>query len=51
MRDAPPKSLQVRQLTALHSSASKIASFFLGVTFLLTLWWGRRDWLCVESLA
>lgn len=25
--------------------ASKIASFVLGFGFLLTLWWGRRDWL------
>ena len=25
--------------------ASKVASFVLGVCFLLTLWWARKDWL------
>lgn len=25
--------------------ASKVASFVLGLGFLATLWWGRRDWL------
>lgn len=26
-------------------TASKIASIVLGVGFLVTLWWSRRDWL------
>jgi hypothetical protein len=30
--------------------ASKIASFVLGVCFLLTLWWGKRDWLTVLTV-
>lgn len=27
--------------------ASKVASIVLGVCFLLTLWWSRRDWLTI----
>ncbi|KAI1333854.1 peptidase M50B-like-domain-containing protein [Xylariaceae sp. FL0016] len=30
--------------------ASKVASFVLGVCFLLTLWWGKRDWLTVLTV-
>ncbi|CAK7205817.1 hypothetical protein SEUCBS139899_008596 [Sporothrix eucalyptigena] len=30
--------------------ASKIASFVLGGCFLLTLWWGKRDWLTVGTV-
>ena len=30
--------------------ASKIASLALGVAFLLTLWWGRRDWLTIVTI-
>ncbi|XP_044717478.1 peptidase m50B-like domain-containing protein [Hirsutella rhossiliensis] len=30
--------------------ASKIASIVLGVCFLLTLWWGKRDWLTVLTV-
>lgn len=30
--------------------ASKIASLVLGVTFLMTLWWGRRDWLTILTV-
>ncbi|KAJ9298979.1 hypothetical protein DTO271G3_3221 [Paecilomyces variotii] len=30
--------------------ASKIASFALGVCFLLTLWWARRDWLTIITI-
>jgi hypothetical protein len=30
--------------------ASKIASIVLGVSFLLTLWWGRRDWLTILTV-
>lgn len=28
-----------------HVVASKVASIVLGVCFLLTLWWARKDWL------
>ncbi|KAG7288912.1 hypothetical protein NEMBOFW57_005272 [Staphylotrichum longicolle] len=31
-------------------NASKIASIVVGVCFLLTLWWGRRDWLTVGTV-
>ncbi|KAK4137503.1 hypothetical protein BT67DRAFT_438764 [Trichocladium antarcticum] len=31
-------------------NASKIASIVVGVCFLLTLWWGRRDWLTVATV-
>lgn len=27
--------------------ASKVASIALGISFLLTLWWARRDWLTI----
>ena len=30
--------------------ASKIASLALGAAFLLTLWWGRRDWLTIVTI-
>lgn len=30
--------------------ASKIASLAVGVCFLLTLWWGRRDWLTLLTV-
>ncbi|KAF2105253.1 peptidase M50B-like-domain-containing protein [Lophiotrema nucula] len=30
--------------------ASKIASIILGVCFLLTLWWARKDWLTIITI-
>lgn len=30
--------------------ASKVASIVLGVGFLLTLWWGKRDWLTIGTI-
>ncbi|KAK3702136.1 hypothetical protein LTR37_015111 [Vermiconidia calcicola] len=30
--------------------ASKIASIVLGVCFLLTLWWGKKDWLTILTI-
>ncbi|KAK1761011.1 peptidase M50B-like-domain-containing protein [Echria macrotheca] len=30
--------------------ASKVASIVVGVCFLLTLWWGRRDWLTILTI-
>ncbi|KAI3399565.1 hypothetical protein diail_6204 [Diaporthe ilicicola] len=30
--------------------ASKVASIVVGVAFLLTLWWGRRDWLTICTI-
>ncbi|KAK3373606.1 peptidase M50B-like-domain-containing protein [Lasiosphaeria ovina] len=30
--------------------ASKVASIVVGVTFILTLWWGRRDWLTILTI-
>ncbi|KAI5478590.1 hypothetical protein MNV49_004849 [Pseudohyphozyma bogoriensis] len=30
--------------------ASKVASLVLGVCFLLTLWWGRKDWLTIVTI-
>jgi hypothetical protein len=30
--------------------ASKVASIALGVAFLLTLWWARRDWLTIGTV-
>ena len=30
---------------------SKVASIVLGVCFLLTLWWARRDWLTILTIA
>ena len=30
--------------------ASKIASIVLGVCFLLTLWWARKDWLTIGTV-
>lgn len=31
-------------------NASKIASIALAVCFLLTLWWGKRDWLTIMTV-
>lgn len=31
-------------------NASKVASIVLGVCFLLTLWWGKRDWLTILTI-
>lgn len=31
--------------------ASKIASLVLGVCFLLTLWWARKDWLTIVTIS
>lgn len=33
-----------------NSVASKVASFVVGAAFLLTLWWGRRDWLTIVTV-
>ncbi|KAL7963618.1 peptidase M50B-like domain-containing protein [Trichoderma compactum] len=30
--------------------ASKVASIVLGVCFLLTIWWGKRDWLTILTI-
>src|ERR1700710_3021179 len=30
--------------------ASKVVSIALGVCFLLTLWWARRDWLTIGTI-
>lgn len=30
--------------------ASKVASIILGVCFLLTLWWARKDWLTIATI-
>ncbi|TKA77138.1 hypothetical protein B0A55_04096 [Friedmanniomyces simplex] len=30
--------------------ASKVASIVLGVCFLLTLWWGKKDWLTIVTI-
>ena len=30
--------------------ASKVASIVLGVCFLLTLWWARKDWLTIVTI-
>jgi hypothetical protein len=30
--------------------ASKVASIILGVCFLLTLWWARKDWLTIITI-
>lgn len=30
--------------------ASKVASIVLGVCFLLTLWWARKDWLTIATI-
>lgn len=30
--------------------ASKVASIALGVAFLLTLWWGKKDWLTILTV-
>ncbi|KAK4692453.1 hypothetical protein P7C71_g4755, partial [Lecanoromycetidae sp. Uapishka_2] len=30
--------------------ASKIASLVLAASFLLTLWWGKRDWLTISTI-
>lgn len=31
-------------------NASKICSIVLGVCFLLTLWWGKKDWLTILTI-
>ena len=31
-------------------TASKVASLVLGVCFLLTLWWGKKDWLTISTI-
>lgn len=31
-------------------NASKVASIILGVCFLLTLWWARKDWLTIVTI-
>ncbi|KAI0536093.1 peptidase M50B-like-domain-containing protein [Xylaria digitata] len=36
--------------TGFNIVASKIASIVLGVCFLLTLWWGKRDWLTIVTI-
>lgn len=33
-----------------NTVASKVASIVLGVCFLLTLWWARRDWLTIVTV-
>ena len=33
-----------------NTNASKVASIVLGVCFLLTLWWGKRDWLTIITI-
>lgn len=30
--------------------ASKVASFVLAACFLLTLWWGKKDWLTISTI-
>ncbi|GAA5974996.1 hypothetical protein JCM11641_006795 [Rhodosporidiobolus odoratus] len=30
--------------------ASKVASMVVGVCFLITLWWGRKDWLTIGTI-
>ncbi|GJN92454.1 hypothetical protein Rhopal_005484-T1 [Rhodotorula paludigena] len=30
--------------------ASKVAGIVIGVSFLLTLWWGRKDWLTIVTI-
>lgn len=32
-----------------NENASKIASLALAVFFIFTLWWARRNWLCVPA--
>ncbi|KAI0434923.1 peptidase M50B-like-domain-containing protein [Xylaria sp. FL1042] len=36
--------------TGFNIVASKIISIVLGVCFLLTLWWGKRDWLTITTI-
>ncbi|KAH8157661.1 hypothetical protein CIB48_g10589 [Xylaria polymorpha] len=36
--------------TGFNIVASKIISIVLGVCFLLTLWWGKRDWLTIITI-
>ena len=33
-----------------NTTASKVASIVLGVCFLLTLWWGKKDWLTIITV-
>ncbi|KAL2019638.1 hypothetical protein VTK56DRAFT_9453 [Thermocarpiscus australiensis] len=37
-------------LAGFDINASKVASIVVGACFLLTLWWGRRDWLTVLTV-
>jgi len=37
-------------LCGFNINASKIVSIGLGVCFLLTLWWGKRDWLTILTI-
>ncbi|KAI0203489.1 peptidase M50B-like-domain-containing protein [Astrocystis sublimbata] len=36
--------------TGFNIVASKIVSIVLGVCFLLTLWWGKKDWLTIVTI-
>ncbi|KAI8629612.1 peptidase M50B-like-domain-containing protein [Xylariaceae sp. FL1651] len=36
--------------TGFNIVASKIVSIGLGVCFLLTLWWGKKDWLTIATI-
>jgi hypothetical protein len=36
--------------TGFNIVASKVASIVLGVCFLLTLWWARKDWLTIVTI-
>ena len=40
----------VLTLCGFNINASKIVSIALGVCFLLTLWWGKRDWLTILTI-
>jgi hypothetical protein len=40
----------VLTICGFNINASKIVSIALGVCFLLTLWWGKRDWLTILTV-
>ncbi|KAF4125390.1 hypothetical protein GMORB2_4230 [Geosmithia morbida] len=40
----------VLTMCGFNINASKILSIVLGVCFLLTLWWGKRDWLTIMTI-
>ncbi|KAI6782741.1 uncharacterized protein J7T54_000884 [Emericellopsis cladophorae] len=40
----------VLTLCGFNINASKIVSIALGVCFLLTLWWGKKDWLTILTI-